>query len=300
MQLSVVMSIYSEPLNMIKKSINSILAQSFIDFEFIIVNDNPYRDENMELLSEYSAKDSRIKIITNSENIGLTKSLNNAISMSSGNYIARMDADDIAIDKRFEIQVKFLDEHPDIDVCGSNVYVIDENDCILKKYIYPTTSAKIKTKLFFRDCICHPSVVFRRSFFYEVDGYSEYFLKAQDYDLWIKGVILEKGFFNIKEPLLYYRMHALNISTKNINEQDIFSFRAKLKLYTWLSDNKKGEGIASTIDSCKDYTEVFKLIVFCIQISFSLARKIKGFSYVYFYSLLVKRFLYLTLIKGRK
>ena len=94
-KLSVVMSIYKEPVEWMRQSIDSILNQTFTDFEFVIVNDNPIRSENRDILDEYSKKDFRIIVLSNDENIGLTKSLNKGLRISKGKYIARMDADDI-------------------------------------------------------------------------------------------------------------------------------------------------------------------------------------------------------------
>ena len=101
------MSIYSEEEEWIRESIDSILNQTFSDFEFIIINDNPNRDKNNSLLTEYTRIDNRIIIITNEENIGLTKSLNKGLEIARGKYIARMDADDISLPTRFEKQVDF-------------------------------------------------------------------------------------------------------------------------------------------------------------------------------------------------
>ena len=96
-KISVIMSVYSERVDWIRKSIDSILNQTYSDFEFIIVNDKPDKEENAQLLEEYAARDSRIKVLTNEENIGLTKSLNKAFALAEGEFIARMDADDMAL-----------------------------------------------------------------------------------------------------------------------------------------------------------------------------------------------------------
>lgn len=295
--LSVVMCIYSEPSKMIRKAIESIISQHYSDFEFIIVNDNPRREENVTLLAEYSAIDHRIRIINNHENIGLTKSLNKAISMSSGKYIARMDADDIADINRFKIQLLYLEQHSDIDVCGSNVFVIDESDNITGRFCYPSSSEKIKSKLFFRDCICHPSVIFRKSFYDSLNGYSEDFSKAQDYDLWVRGVMENKEFHNIQLPLLSYRMHDSNISTVNVDEQKKYAFNAKLKLYSWATNKNSAKLMISTIDGYDKKSNIISVVLKFIYLSKFLSKNINSFSYVFFYTLTIKRLLYVTLIR---
>ena len=113
-KISVIMSVYSERVDWIRKSIDSILNQTYSDFEFIIVNDKPDKEENAQLLEEYAARDSRIKVLTNEENIGLTKSLNKAFALAEGEFIARMDADDMALPERFKIQLEFMNAHPEI------------------------------------------------------------------------------------------------------------------------------------------------------------------------------------------
>lgn len=125
-KISVIMSIYKEPVEWVRQSIDSILAQTFSDFEFIIVNDRPDRIENTELLNEYKLKDCRIVVLANETNIGLTKSLNRALDIATGVYIARMDADDISLSHRFQTQVDYLDMHPEICGCGSWTGSINE------------------------------------------------------------------------------------------------------------------------------------------------------------------------------
>ena len=124
--VSVIMSIYKEPLEWLHESIDSILYQTFKDFEFIIICDNPEYKEGIELLNEYRKKDDRIIIINNVKNIGLTKSLNKGLAVAKGKYIARMDADDIAMPNRFEHQITYLDKNTDLVAIGSSVSIIDE------------------------------------------------------------------------------------------------------------------------------------------------------------------------------
>ena len=119
--VSVLMSVYNEPEEWMRVAIDSILGQTFTDFEFIIINDNPKRKLNREILSDYAKQDKRIVILENEENIGLTKSLNKGLKVAKGKYIARMDADDISLSDRLEKQVNFMEEHPEVGVCGANI-----------------------------------------------------------------------------------------------------------------------------------------------------------------------------------
>lgn len=210
-KISVIMSVYKEPVEWMKQAIDSILEQTFKDFEFIIVNDNPSREENSHILNKYILKDNRIKLIINDTNIGLTKSLNKAIVEAKGDYIARMDADDISINNRFEIQSDFLDENPDIVVCGSNAETLDENGKIGGKIITYQNDEEIKAMMLFQSPIIHPVAMFRRIIAGNTIRYDEHYTCAQDYALWAS--LLSFKMANIPQILIQYRLSNNNITT---------------------------------------------------------------------------------------
>ncbi len=226
--ISVIMSIYNEPENWIKDSINSILEQTFEDFEFIIINDNPSRKLNSRILSSYKSTDKRIIVITNEKNIGLTESLNKGIKFSSRKYIARMDADDISIKNRFELQFNFLEENLDYILCGSSR--IDFRGKAQKETILPLENADIKTELLLRNCITHPSVMLRSCILKKHNIlYDETIKKSQDYNLWLKLSGLGK-FKNLDTPLIKYRLSSNQISKMHYKDQYFYS-RINRKLY---------------------------------------------------------------------
>ena len=146
-KVSVVMSVFSEPRNWLKKAINSILDQTFSDFEFIIINDNPIRKENYLFLKEIQQKDSRIIIIENKENIGLTKSLNKGLSVARGTYIARMDADDISFPTRLEKQYLFMEANSGVIACGAWARTIGKEKNINLDH-YKTTPRDIANSIY--------------------------------------------------------------------------------------------------------------------------------------------------------
>lgn len=200
------MSVYKEPIAWVRQSINSILNQTFEDFEFIIVNDNPNSDDLKELLRSYANQDSRIRIIENSENQGLTKSLNIGISEATGDYIARMDADDISLPNRFQVQYDFMRSHQDVDVCGSFALGFGNVHKFSSKCIkVPITNDQIKLCALFHSPMIHPSVMFKTERLSK-KLYNEDFKKAQDYVLW--GELIKQGYvlYNIPEYLLKYRI----------------------------------------------------------------------------------------------
>lgn len=205
-EISVIMSVYAEPLEWISKSIESILNQTFNDFEFIIVNDNPNSENHKNLLRKYANKDSRIKLIENKINNGLTKSLNIALRETQSKYVARMDADDISMPLRLQIQYDFMESHPEVDVCGTWVRAFGDIALFAdKRLIMPVTNTEIKIQSLIYSPMIHPSAFFRMTRLPKV-MYNENYKKAQDYVLW--GELIKQGFVfrNIPDYLLKYRV----------------------------------------------------------------------------------------------
>lgn len=225
-KVSVVMSVYNEPLNFVKKAIDSILLQTYTDFEYIIVCDNPKNIEMLQFLKSVQEKDNRIKIFENEVNIGLTKSLNKAIAHAKGVYIARMDADDISEKNRFEEQVKFLDGHPDVGVCGSQLNYIDENDKIIGQNLLPSDKKDFPYMVI--PFFAHPAVMMRKSSLQKLSmPYDEHFKYAQDFSLWNR---LDDicDFYNLPMILFNYRKTSNQIGAKKSSEQQQFSEEIQL------------------------------------------------------------------------
>jgi len=222
--ISVIMSVYKEPLEWLRQSIDSILHQTFSDFEFIIISDNPSYTEGLALLKEYEKLDPRIIICVNEENIGLTKSLNKGLKLAKGKYIVRMDADDISDVHRMEIQFKYMEENLGITVCGTGRKILKVERETSKTYNTYTQDGDIKSVFVLRSAFTHPTVIFRRSIIDEGYSYDESFVCAQDYDLWER--LFEGGFSfaNIDMPLLSYRMSDAQVSK---NKKDIQVANAK-------------------------------------------------------------------------
>ena len=154
--ISVIMSVYNDE-KYLAKSIESILNQTYSDFEFIIINDGS-TDKSMEIIDRYKNEDKRV-VVVNQENMGLTKSLNKAIKLSKGKYIARMDSDDISVSNRLEKQIEFLKHNKDYALVGTNIVKINISDNELEinrtKYGYEDIVDTFKT----RNCIAHGSVM---------------------------------------------------------------------------------------------------------------------------------------------
>ncbi len=192
------MSTYKTQEKFLKNSIRSILDQTYKNIELIVVVDGD--KNNLEIVSKYK-NDPRLKIIDNKTNFGLPHSLNIAIKSSTGEYIARMDADDISIRTRIEKQVEYLDKNKNIDLIGTYAYKFGEKKGIS---MFPyTDSESISYQLLFRSILIHPTVMFRKDFFIKNKlEYNEKFEVAQDYELWSRiiqiGNIAVVPFIGIK------------------------------------------------------------------------------------------------------
>jgi glycosyltransferase involved in cell wall biosynthesis len=222
-EISVIMSTYKEPLNWITESIDSILNQTLGNFEFIIINDNPKRKDLGEFLNKYKEKDERIVLIKNPKNMGLTKSLNKGLKKATGKYIARMDADDISMLKRFKIQYHYLEKHRNIFLCSTCAINIDKSGRkINRHFIYPFPKIiawRLKTK----DCLYHPTIMFKNEGFL----YNEKLKYAQDYGFYLNLIKRGKKLIGIPKFLLRYRRNNQSISGRSKREQMGFAKRAK-------------------------------------------------------------------------
>jgi len=221
-KVSVVMSVYNGEKHL-KEAVDSILSQTFRDFEFIIVNDGS-TDRTAEILESYH--DPRISIVNNERNIGLTKSLNEGLKLAKGKYIARMDADDISLPERLQKQVEFLDAHEEIGVVGTAAFRVDERGKVLSLPAVFTESSVIKENLLLGNQFVHGSVMLRRECIYTVGPYREEFKYTQDYDLWLR--LSEKyDVANIAEPLCKLRINMKALSVAKQAEQNMYARLAR-------------------------------------------------------------------------
>jgi glycosyltransferase involved in cell wall biosynthesis len=206
--VSIIMPVYNAE-SYIKEAIQSILNQTFTDFEFIIIDDGS-TDNSLKIIKSF--KDNRIKIIKNKGNLGLIKTLNKGINLAQGRYIARMDADDIAMPERLEKQMAFLKENPDYGLVGTLAEIIDEEGVSTGKiHDLPISYEAIKSRILFQCPFVHPSVMGKIEVFKEFK-YKENYPIAEDLFLWIE-IISKYKVANINELLLKYRVHSKNVSS---------------------------------------------------------------------------------------
>lgn len=232
-KISVIMSVYKEPLEWIRESIDSILNQTFKDFEFIIVDDNPGDDKLLVFLKEYEGKDERICILVNELNMGLTKSLNFALREAQGEYIARMDADDISCQDRFQIQYSYMNSHPEVDVCSSFYETIGDVSFLSSKIgKLPIYDIDIKDLMLFNNPMVHPVSLFKSSIKGKTVFYNNEVPKAQDYQLWYELSLRGAVFANINKVLIKYRKSCSQISRNFSNAQIEIGNRIRTALLT--------------------------------------------------------------------
>lgn len=220
-KVSVLMSVYSGE-KYLREAIDSILNQTFTDFEFLIINDGS-TDRTAEILQSYD--DPRIKIINNEKNMGLTKSLNKGLRMASGKYIARMDADDVSLSQRLEKEVNFLNQKKNIGLVGTYYLLINEKGSVLYAVKLLTDERELKEKLLIGNQFGHGSVMFRRECIEKVGLYREEFKSSQDYDLWLR-ISEVYGVANIPEPLYKWRFTVKSISVAKKAQQDKYALFA--------------------------------------------------------------------------
>jgi glycosyltransferase involved in cell wall biosynthesis len=221
--VSVIMSVYNgEPY--LHEAIESIINQTFTDFEFIIINDGS-TDSSGEIITDYKEKDSRIYMVDQG-NTGLTKALNKAIKMAKGKYLARQDADDISKENRLEIQYNYLEQHKNIVLLGTGAYLIDENGEIFYKYNVIEGSEKLKKKLNNNNQFIHGSIMVRSSVMKKIGWYNENFRKAQDYELFLR---ISKNYLvnNLNTPLYKLRIWSQSISESDAFDQQLMGYIAR-------------------------------------------------------------------------
>jgi hypothetical protein len=216
--VSVVMAVYNERPRLME-SIQSILNQTFSDFEFIIINDGS-TDGSKEMLEQFADQDDRIRLF-HQKNRGLTPSLNRGLSEAQGAYVARMDGDDVSRPNRLEKQVRFLDSNPGIGIVGSWVDQMDADGESNGEWHLPTDPDLIAWELLFHNCLCHPSVMMRHSLLEELGGYANWAAQAQDYELWTRAVF-ESRLANLPEKLHRLRRHGDSITeTKRADQLQV-------------------------------------------------------------------------------
>lgn len=224
-KISVLMSVYNGS-QYLHESVKSVLNQTSNNFEFIIIDDGS-TDRSWEILKEFSRQDSRIVLIKNEENVGLTKSLNKGLQVAQGEYIARQDADDISLPTRFAQQVTYLDESKEAVLVSANYSYIDAQGSFINSLNLSDDPDVTGWYLLFYNRIgAHGLAMFRREAAIALGGYLESYRYSQDYEFWQRLRTLGKLKILPEILQLYRRSHSESISVKAKPEQEALSVKA--------------------------------------------------------------------------
>lgn len=211
--ISVILPVYNGE-KYLDEAIESILNQTYTNFEFIIINDGS-KDDSLEIIRKYEQQDSRIIVISR-ENKGLIATLNEGIGKAKGKYIARMDQDDISLPQRFEKQLKYMIEN-NLDICGGNFYIIDESGYIKGESDVSNTQEEIFITMVSNVPFAHPSVMMKKDYLinnklrYGINGYRQ----AEDLDLWINMFNMGANFGNLSDIVIKYRIVSSSMTRTN-------------------------------------------------------------------------------------
>ena len=237
--ISVILPAYNAA-EFLNESIDSILHQTYQNFELIIVNDGS-TDNTQAIIEQYA--DPRIKCIQHDQNKGLVNCLNEAITLSKGEYIVRMDADDIAFNNRIQLQVAYLNEHPAVSIVGTHALFFEKDiNAQLPNWeldLNTNTVSEIKKALAWENCIIHPTVCIRsevaKSLLYDVAQ-----INYEDYDLWMRAIAHNLIIAKINEPLLYYRVQAGSITQSSIRKANFYFQKVGIKFHFIKASISKG------------------------------------------------------------
>jgi glycosyltransferase involved in cell wall biosynthesis len=220
MKVSYITATYND--KNLKQSIESLLNQKYEDIEIILVDDAG--KENRDFMESLRTNE-KIILISNEINIGLTKSLNKALSISTGDIIIRHDADDISYEERTQTIVEFFMNNKSIDIVSSYAYV--DNGKNKKLIMAPLKDYDIKNELLKQNCLIHPTLAFRKNILEKINGYNEYFKFAQDYEFYLRAMTLDLKFETIGEVLIDKIYSNDNITVRKRKQQLFYELAAK-------------------------------------------------------------------------
>jgi len=247
-QISVLMPVYNGSAYL-ADAVESILNQTFSDFEFLIIDDGS-TDGTREILKEYQKSDSRI-LVHSQPHLGLVSALNKGIETATGIFIARMDADDISEPTRLAEQVAFLTQHPDVGVLGAKMKIIDKNKTLQGNYDVPVFHGLIAWNLLFGRSFAHPTVMIRKDLIRSAGGYKDHLPFVEDTELWLR-LIEKTRFANLDRLLVTYRTHPEATSVKQSKLQQANVRIARQKFISELLDKPISiENVECLMDSQK-------------------------------------------------
>jgi len=226
--VSVVMPAYNAE-KYISEAIESILNQSFKDFEFIIVNDAS-TDGTSSIIKKYAELDNRIIILNNEKNLNIAKSRNKGVEKATGKYIVTMDSDDRALPNRLQEQYDYLNLHKDVSISIGNINVMDENGVFQYTREYPKEDMELRSKVYKFNPFPNPTIMCRREVYEKVGKYDNQYVPIDDFDFWLRAGVYFK-FGNCDKIVLNYRIAKKSASHSKIRRTEKITFKLRWKAF---------------------------------------------------------------------
>ena len=274
-KISLIMSVYNGE-DYLAEAIDSVLNQTFGDFELIVINDCS-TDSTSEILDKYSKLDSRVKVHTNEENLRLPSSLNKAISYAQGKYIARMDADDICLPERLERQYKFMEENPHIALSSCRFMTLKNGVITSGGCGGRSDNNSVKALLLVTNPILHPGIIAKADVIRSL-GYDKNFTCTEDMELWTRFVMAGHNVEIMPEYLMLYRLHDKQITETTLEKQRREIVAVQKKYYGEFLETMNGEQEKFYVDGIyfRHKTDINKFCEFHKWLK-SVNRKTKAF-----------------------
>lgn len=225
------MATYNEPAQFINESVGSLLAQTYTNIE-ILIGDDSTKPETIAALDALAASDGRVKLIRKMEKMGFVPALNECLKAAKGELLARMDGDDVSLPERFALQVAYAKQHPEVDVFGASMNIINENSEIISERRYPTEFSKMLRMYLFRSCFSHPTVMMRRKVVDNGFLYNPEYKRAEDVDFFMRLLKAGFRFGNLPEKVLNYRTVG-DLGAKRPHAQWEYNFKARFSNFIW-------------------------------------------------------------------
>lgn len=225
--ISIIMPVFNQA-QYVKAAIDSIINQSFKNWELIIIDDAS-TDATVECVKLFT--DIRIILFRNKINLGISSSVNKGLSIARGTYIARMDADDISLPNRLDTQINYLKKYPNIGLVGSWAKLISSDGKVFGIKKFPELDKQLKKMFHYMNPIIHPTVMFRKDLISLTGLYNQGLEGAEDYDLWLRFAKVTK-LANIPMSLIKYRLHADNVSFSSTNRVRLAYAKVQIRKFT--------------------------------------------------------------------
>lgn len=224
--VSVIMATFNESPEFVEGAIRSILNQTYSNFELFVLDDST-DIKTRKAIDKVAHEDTRINVVRKDKRMGFVPALNEGLKRAKGEFIARMDGDDYSLPQRFQTQVEYFLENPDIDILGGGINIMNENGVLISHRSYPIKGMKLKLFSIFRCPLAHPTVMIRKSSLKSLN-YDESFKKAEDIEFWLRLRNNGLQINNLDVPLLNYRIMA-NMGNKRDHSQFKSLLRARIK-----------------------------------------------------------------------